>query len=272
MEGSLAGVSGLCGGDAWGVGSIDAALVGGGQDGKDFTRRTREDDGAPRSWAAGVSSATRNPLARSVPRTSAVLTFEITAAYDGFPATCREGVRRVTVAPQHRKESNADAERRCTQNTLMLPCGSKTVAHAFDIDGHALPASNHRRSRGPVPIRVFCVHRLAASALRFLLCGAADRCWRTHCQARVGAHASGATPWHSACMAPRLVAANGCAAFSSGFHACIPDRPVRLADAATAMQKALRVQQSVSLRLRHTVSALANAERGEKTKSDYLGR
>src|SRR3984885_16330604 len=84
----------------------------------------------------------------------------------------------------------------------MLPCGSKTVDHAFDIDGHALPAPSHRWSRRPVPIRVFCVHRLAASALRFLLCGAADRCWRTHCQARVGAHASGATPWHSACMAP----------------------------------------------------------------------
>jgi hypothetical protein len=108
------------------------------------------------------------------------------------------------VAPQHRKESNADAERRCTQNTLMLPCGSKTVDHAFDIDGHALPASSHRWSGGAVPIRVFCVHRLAASAMKFLLCGAADRCWRTHCQARVGAHASGATPWHSACMAPRF--------------------------------------------------------------------
>ena len=128
--------------------------------------------------------------------------FEITA----------KGVRRVTVAPQHRKESNADVGRRCTQNTLMVPCGSKTVDYAFGIDGHALPASSHRRSRGPVPIRVFCVHRLAASALRFLLCGAAGQCWRTHCQARVAAHASGATPWHSACIAPVLVAANGCAA------------------------------------------------------------
>ena len=98
-----------------------------------FHGRMCEDDGAPRSWAAGVSSATRNPLARSVPRTSAVLTFEITAAYDGFPATCREGLRRVTVAPQHRKESSADAVRRCTQNTLMLPCGSKTVDHATDM-------------------------------------------------------------------------------------------------------------------------------------------
>ena len=40
----------------------------------------------------------------------------------------------------------------------MLPCGSKTVGHAFDIDGHALPASGHRRSRGPVPICVlWCV-------------------------------------------------------------------------------------------------------------------
>jgi hypothetical protein len=29
------------------------------------------------------------------------------------------------------------------------------------------------------------VYRLAASALKFLLCGAADRCWRTHCKARV---------------------------------------------------------------------------------------
>ena len=81
---------------------------------------------------------------------------------------------------------------------------SKTIGHAFDIDGHALPASSHRRSRGPVPIRVFCVHRLAASALRFLLCGAAGRCWRTHCQARVAAHASGATPSHCACIAPRF--------------------------------------------------------------------
>jgi hypothetical protein len=64
----------------------------------------------------------------------------------------------VTVAPQHRKESNADTGRRCTQNTLMLPCGSKTVGHALDINGHALPASRHRRSRSPVPIRVFwCV-------------------------------------------------------------------------------------------------------------------
>jgi hypothetical protein len=81
--------------------------------------------------------------------------------------------RRKTVAPQHRKAFSADAVRRCTQNTLMLPCGSKTVDHAFDIDGHALSASSHRRTRGPVPIRVFCVHRLTASALKFLLlrCG-----------------------------------------------------------------------------------------------------
>ena len=42
----------------------------------------------------------------------------------------------------------------------------------------------------------------------------AGRCWRTHCQARVAAHAAGATPWQSACMAPVLVAANGCAAAS----------------------------------------------------------
>ena len=48
------------------------------------------------------------------------------------------------------------------------------------------------------------VHRLAASALKFLLCGAAGRCWRTHCQARVAAHASGATPSHCACIAPRF--------------------------------------------------------------------
>jgi hypothetical protein len=110
----------------------------------------------------------------------------------------------VTVAPQHRKASSADTVRRCTQNTLMFPRGSKTVAHAFDIDRQALPASSHRRSRGPVPIRVFCVHRLAASALKFLLCGAAGRCWRTHRQARVAANASAATPWHCACMAPRF--------------------------------------------------------------------
>jgi hypothetical protein len=68
-----------------------------------------------------------------------------------FPAIFREGMHRVTVAPQHRKESNADAGRRCTQNTLMLPCGSKTVGHTFDIDGHALPASRHRRSPRPSP-------------------------------------------------------------------------------------------------------------------------
>ena len=49
----------------------------------------------------------------------------------------------------------------------------------------------------------------------FLLRGAAGRCWRTHCQARVAAHTSGATPWHSACMAPVLVAANGCAVCSA---------------------------------------------------------
>jgi hypothetical protein len=135
---------------------------------------------------------------------SVLPTFKITAACDEFPATRGEGVRRVTVAPQHRKASSADAVRRCTQNTLMFPRGSKTVAHAFDIDRQALPASSHRRSRGPVPIRVFCVHRLAASALKFLLCGAAGRCWRTHCQARVAANASAATPWHCACMAPRV--------------------------------------------------------------------
>ncbi len=45
-----------------------------------------------------------------------LLTFEITAARDEFPATCGEGVRRVTVAPQHRKEFSADAERRCTRH------------------------------------------------------------------------------------------------------------------------------------------------------------
>ena len=91
---------------------------------------------------------------------SALLTFEITAARDEFPAICLEGVRRVTVAPQYPKESSAAAVRRYTQNTRMLPCGSKTIGHAFDIDGHALPASSHRRSRGPVPIRVFRVYRL----------------------------------------------------------------------------------------------------------------
>jgi hypothetical protein len=117
----------------------------------------------------------------------------------------------VTVAPQHRKESSADVVRRCTQNTLMLPCSSKTVDHAFDIDGHALPASSHRRSRGPVPIGVFCVHRLPASALKFLLCGAAGRCWRTHCQARVAAHASDAHLGTARVWRPVLVVANGCA-------------------------------------------------------------
>jgi hypothetical protein len=143
-----------------------------------------------------------------------LLTSEITAACDEFPATCRGGVRRVTVAPQHRKESSADVVRRCTQNTLMLPCGSKTVDHAFDIDGHALPTSSHRRSRSPVPIRVFCVHRLAASALKLLLCGAAGRCWRTHCQARVAAHASDAHLGTARVWRPVLVVANGCAAYS----------------------------------------------------------
>ena len=48
----------------------------------------------------------------------------------------------------------------------------------------------------PSPIGVFYVHRLATSALRFLLRGAAGRCWRGRRQARVAAHASGATPWH----------------------------------------------------------------------------
>ena len=131
-------------------------------------------------------------------------TFEITARATIFRQPVGKRVRRVTEAPQHKKESSADAGRRCTQNTLMLPCGSKTVDHAFNIDGHALPAWSHRWSRRPVPIGVFCVHRLASSALKFLLCGATDRCWQTHCQARVAAHASGATPWHSACMAPRF--------------------------------------------------------------------
>jgi len=131
-----------------------------------------------------------------------------------FPAIFREGMHRVTVAPQHRKESSADAVRRCTQNTLMLPCGSKTVGHAFDIDGHALPASSHRRSRGQVPIRVFCVYRLPTSAMKFLLCCAAtDAGGRIAWYVRVAAHASGATPWHGARTAPISVAANGCATF-----------------------------------------------------------
>ena len=53
--------------------------------------------------------------------------------------------------PNPRRRVSADAVRRCTQNTLMLPCGSKTVGHTFDIDGHALPASRHRRSPRPSP-------------------------------------------------------------------------------------------------------------------------
>ncbi len=114
------------------------------------------------SAAVSASSPWRNDL-------SVLLTFEITTAYDEFLATGSEGAPRVTVTPQDRKESRADAERRCTQNTLMLPCGSKTVAHAFDINGHALPSSSHMRSRGPVPIGVFCVHRLTSSALKFSL-------------------------------------------------------------------------------------------------------
>jgi hypothetical protein len=100
---------------------------------------------------------------------SALLTYETTAVCDEFPAICREGLHRATVAPQHRKESSADAVRRCTQNTLMLPCDSKTIDHAFDIDVQALPASNHGRSRGPVPIRVFCVHRLPAFATKIAM-------------------------------------------------------------------------------------------------------
>jgi hypothetical protein len=67
---------------------------------------------------------------------SVLLTFEISAACDEFPATCREGV---PVAPRHRKESSADTVRRCTQNTLMFLCGSKTIDYAFNIEGHALP-------------------------------------------------------------------------------------------------------------------------------------
>ena len=64
----------------------------------------------------------------------------------------------------------------------------------------------------PSLIRVFCVDRLTASALRFLLRGAAGRCWRTHCQARGGAHASGTTPGHSGVYGAAFwVAANGCA-------------------------------------------------------------
>jgi hypothetical protein len=53
-----------------------------------------------------------------------------------------------------------------------------------------------------------CPHRRVlrgsptASALKFLLCGAAGRCWRTHWQSQ---HTlSGATPWHCACMVPRF--------------------------------------------------------------------
>jgi hypothetical protein len=45
---------------------VGAAVVGGGQDGKGFTRRTCEDDGAPRSYATGASRATKRPRGPSV--------------------------------------------------------------------------------------------------------------------------------------------------------------------------------------------------------------
>jgi hypothetical protein len=83
--------------------------------------------------------------------TSSGLIFETTAACDEFPAACREGARRVRVAAQHRKESSADVVRRCTQNTLMLPCRSKTVDHACDIDGRGLPASRSQVEPRPNP-------------------------------------------------------------------------------------------------------------------------
>ena len=51
----------------------------------------------------------------------------------------------------------------------MLLCCFKTVDLAFDIDVQALPASSHARRRGPVPIRVFCVHRLSASATKIAI-------------------------------------------------------------------------------------------------------
>jgi hypothetical protein len=110
---------------------------------------------------------------------------------------------RETVAPQHKNESGADAGRRCTQNTLMLQCGSKTVDHAsISMDGRAAGIESQAAPR-PVPIRVFCVHRLPASALKFLLCGAADRFWRTH---PAPYDLGGARVWRRV-----LVAANGCA-------------------------------------------------------------
>jgi hypothetical protein len=75
-----------------------------------------------------------------------------------------ERVRRVTVASQHRKESNADAVRRCTQNTLMLPCGSKTVDHArtriASIESQAEPRPSHHPRVLRASSRYICVEIL----------------------------------------------------------------------------------------------------------------
>ena len=91
----------------------------------------------------------------------------------------------------------------------MLPCGSKTVDHArtriASIESQAEPRPSHHPRVLRASSCFICVE--------IFIRGAEGRCWRTHCQARVAPHASGATPWHSACMAPVLVAANGCAAF-----------------------------------------------------------
>ena len=73
--------------------------------------------------------------------------------------TAGKGWRRVTVAPQDRKEfyrrcrkamhaEHADASVRLQDRRSCIRYGRTSRCH--------------RRSRGPVPIRVFCVHRLAA--------------------------------------------------------------------------------------------------------------
>ena len=163
-------------------------------------------------FQAAPGNQTRGQGPMKCAASSVLLTFEITAACDEFPATKRVRRGRRGAAAQKRIQrrcrkamhaEHADASVRLQDRRSRIRYPRTRVA---GIESQAEPRlSPHPRVLRASP-GCICDEILA------LRC--AGRCWRTHCQARVAAHAAGATPWQSACMAPVLVAANGCAAAS----------------------------------------------------------
>jgi hypothetical protein len=113
----------------------------------------------------------RDPSAES-------LTSEINVATDGAATGCNRWLMVFTsiarpVISRQKKGFSADIGR-CTQNTRMLRCGSRTAVPRFRSGGADCRIWAAGRAAGPSPFACS-----ACSALKLLLCNAAGR-WRGH--------------------------------------------------------------------------------------------